>query len=292
MTTFQRLVPRPGGRGRRTRSVRADQGVVSAEIALALPTLVIVVAVLITVVVAVAAQLGCVAAAREGARAAARGESATMVQQLAREAAPDGARVSVRSGDETVTVVVTATVRPLGIRIAEVRVRGEATALQEPDAEDTSAADLAGLLLMPLVAGPAQVARRVRRCGRQRRRRTRRHLRADSERGSGTVYAVAMIGVLAVVAGAATLVAKAHVAYQRAAAAADLGALAGARALVDGTAEPCAAAAQIVQRNQAVLAGCVIEGQTIVITSRVAVRLGSLGLKDATARARAGPVRQ
>lgn len=252
---------------------------VTAEVALALPALVIVVVALITVVVAVAAQLRCVAAAREGARAAARGEPAAVVQQLARKAAPDGAQVSVRPGSETVTVVVTATVRPLGIRIAEIRVDGQATALQEPGGQNAAAAAIP--LLLP-------VLRRYRSKGDLRGHGPRSRWR--SERGSGTVYAVAMIGVLAVLAAGTTLVAKAHVAYQRAAAAADLGALAGARALVDGTGDPCYAAAQIVQRNGAQLTGCAIEGETVVIDSTVAVSLGSFGLKDATARARAGPV--
>lgn len=252
---------------------------VTAEIALALPALVIVVAALITVVVAVAAQLRCVAAAREGARAAARGESAAVVQQLAARAAPDGARVSVRAGGDTVTVVVRATVRPLGVRAAQIRVSGEATALQEPGPLSAAATAL------PVLLGSAAWRRafsRNRRCGGWRRFR--------SERGSGTVYAVAMIGVLAALTAAATLIAKAQVSYQRAAAAADLGALAGARALVDGSDDPCGAAARIVRRNGAELAGCAIEGETIVITSRVSVTLGSFGIEAAAARARAGPV--
>lgn len=104
------------------------------------------------------------------------------------------------------------------------------------------------------------------------------------------MYAVAMIGVLAVLIGGASLVAKAYVAAQRAAAASDLGALAGARARVDGSGDPCTAAARIVERNGAQMIGCEIEGETVVITSSVAVTLGSFGLKDATAQARAGPV--
>ncbi|WP_194291596.1 TadE family type IV pilus minor pilin, partial [Cumulibacter manganitolerans] len=67
-----------------TRSgVRGDRGMVTAETALALPALVIVLGGLLTVIVAVSAQLRCVAAAREGARAAARGEPAAVVRQTA-----------------------------------------------------------------------------------------------------------------------------------------------------------------------------------------------------------------
>lgn len=300
---------------------------VTAEVALALPALVIVVAALVTVILAVAAQLRCVAAAREGARAAARGETSAVVQQLAQRAAPDGAAVRISTGDETVTVMVSASVHPLGVPIADIRVSGEATALREPESQDsawaatTAAGPGAGALMAAPVAAlvvpwrrrarssgssrssRSRCSRRPGRWGRRGQRRglarcaadlvqrcSRHRTRLGSDTGNGTVYVVAMVGVLAVLAGGATLVAKAHVAQQRAAAAADLGALAGARALVDGTADPCTAAGQIVQRNGAQLAGCAIEGETVVITSAVTVRLGGLGLNDATARARAGPV--
>lgn len=250
---------------------------VSAEVALALPALVIVVAALVTVIVAVTAQLRCVAAAREGARAAARGESAAVVQQVAARAAPDGANVNVATNGADVTVEVRAVVHPLGIRMTEINVAGTATALLEPQ---STAATASGISLGSAVLAWLSTDRR----------RVRRHRLRHDERGSGTVYAVAMLGVLTVLIAGGALLAKAHVAQQRAAAAADLGALAGAQALLDGTDDPCAAAARIVHRNDAQLAECVIDGETIIITSAVAVSLGGLGVHEATARARAGPV--
>ncbi|MDP9241529.1 MAG: pilus assembly protein, partial [Actinomycetota bacterium] len=53
---------------------RSDGGSVTAELATALPVLVFLLAVALGAVGAVTAQLRCVDAAREGARAAARGE--------------------------------------------------------------------------------------------------------------------------------------------------------------------------------------------------------------------------
>lgn len=282
---------------------------VTAEVALALPALIVVVAALVTVVVAVAAQLRCVAAAREGARAAARGEPAAVVHQLASRAAPAGARITVGSAGKTVTVSVTARIRPLGVRLAQFTVHGEATGLREPDGAEPVAG--AGLLLALPVRGrlrsrsgcrwrlpqPTAPPRRFRwGCRRwlaqptapPRRSRSRSRWRAD--RGSGTVYVVAMLGVLGALTAGAVLVGKAHVAQQQAATAADLGALAGARALVDGTGDPCAAAAAIVHRNGAQLTGCVVEGENLLVSTTVPVGLGSLGLQNATARARAGPV--
>uniref|UniRef100_UPI001E533F9F hypothetical protein n=1 Tax=Cumulibacter manganitolerans TaxID=1884992 RepID=UPI001E533F9F len=60
--------------------------------------------------------------------------------------------------------------------------------------------------------------------------------------------------------------------------------------LVAGTGDPCAAAARIAARNRAALAGCVVDGETVVVTTAVSVDLGSLGVATATGRARAGPV--
>ncbi|MDQ6649250.1 MAG: pilus assembly protein TadE [Actinomycetota bacterium] len=62
----------------------------------------------------VSAQLRCVDAAREGARAAARGESAARVLAVTTAVAPARSSVSVgRRGDQAI-VAVSAQVRPLG----------------------------------------------------------------------------------------------------------------------------------------------------------------------------------
>ncbi|MEU4113379.1 TadE family type IV pilus minor pilin [Kitasatospora sp. NPDC028055] len=113
--------PRPGRSNRAGRAVRrpwqgrwqgswrgrrGDAGFVTAETAVLLPALVLLTAMLIWGVLAAAAQITCVDAARIGARAAARGES--NAAELARAAAPPGARVRVAVAADTVRVDVDA----------------------------------------------------------------------------------------------------------------------------------------------------------------------------------------
>ncbi|MFJ9772565.1 TadE family type IV pilus minor pilin [Kitasatospora sp. NPDC101157] len=85
---------------------RGDGGFVTAETAVVLPALVLLAAMLIWGVLAAAAQITCVDAARIGARAAARGEADAV--ELARAAAPPGARVRLAVAADTVRVDVDA----------------------------------------------------------------------------------------------------------------------------------------------------------------------------------------
>ena len=99
-----------------------------------LPVLLVVVGLGVWALSAVGAQLRCADAAAVAARAAARGDAPAQVEQAARAAAPDGARVEVRTGSEHVTVVVSADVEALGgalARLPAVGVRGQATAARE-----------------------------------------------------------------------------------------------------------------------------------------------------------------
>lgn len=105
---------------------------VTAEIAVALPVVVVLLGAALTAVAVVAAQLRCVDAAREAARAAARGEPAEVVRSLAAEAAPSDAAVEVSTGGDEVTVRVSARVRTLGGLLPSFRVSGSAVALREP----------------------------------------------------------------------------------------------------------------------------------------------------------------
>ncbi|WTP83646.1 pilus assembly protein [Streptomyces sp. NBC_00178] len=73
-----------------------DRGAVTAEAAMVLPVLVAFVMVLVWALVAASDQIRCVDAARAGARAAARSEPETAVRLVAKESAPDSARVEVR----------------------------------------------------------------------------------------------------------------------------------------------------------------------------------------------------
>jgi hypothetical protein len=107
---------------------------VTAETAVVLPVLLVVLAAAIWVLVSVAGELRCVDAARVGARAAARGDSTSAVVAAATGVAPSGAEVLVlRSGDE-VTVLVRAVVRPFGAALSALPgtpVAARATAVPE-----------------------------------------------------------------------------------------------------------------------------------------------------------------
>jgi Flp pilus assembly protein TadG len=107
---------------------------VTAETAVVLPVLLFVLAGAVAAVTVVGAQLRCVDAAREGARAAARGDSVAAVDAVVHGTAPDGAvtRVAV-SGDE-VRVTVTADVAALGPLPLRIGVSAGAVALREPGA--------------------------------------------------------------------------------------------------------------------------------------------------------------
>jgi secretion/DNA translocation related TadE-like protein len=114
---------------------------------------------------------------------------------------------------------------------------------------------------------------------------------AGGERGSATVWVLALAGVLALAALAALLVSGAVVARHRAGAAADLAALTAAGAAVAGEADPCAAATRIAGANGAHLRRCSVDaGAVAEVVTEVDVRLGPLGVRQATGRARAGPV--
>ena len=86
-----------------------DDGFATAEAAVALPALMVVLGLCIGAVVTVDGQLRCVDAARAAARVAARGDSDAAAGRAAREVAPSGAQVRVqhRGPDVHVTVAVT-----------------------------------------------------------------------------------------------------------------------------------------------------------------------------------------
>lgn len=103
------LTARPGrgdeaatGPGRPT----ADDGMVTAELAVALPTVVVTLLAGVAVLSAVATQMRCADAAATAARLAARGESVAVAQSVAREVvgAPAGVQVVTATGSVTVVV--------------------------------------------------------------------------------------------------------------------------------------------------------------------------------------------
>jgi hypothetical protein len=101
-----------------------------------LPVLAVLVAAVLWAVAVAGAQLRCIDAARDGARAAARGESDTVVVAAAEAAGPARSQVVVSRLGTRVEVVVRARVGPssgvLGAIAAPV---AEATAVAESEAE-------------------------------------------------------------------------------------------------------------------------------------------------------------
>jgi hypothetical protein len=109
-----------------------DRGSVTAEVAVALPALMLIVSTAIGAVTVVTAQLRCLDAAREAARAVVRSEPDAVVRELAAQAAPAGGSAVVTSDGERVTVTVRATVHLLGGLLPDVAVTGRAVGLREP----------------------------------------------------------------------------------------------------------------------------------------------------------------
>lgn len=105
----------------------------TAEIAVALPTLVLVTAIALWGLTAASVQLNCTDAARTGARAAARGESLAAVRELVVKAVPREAEVRVSRNQATVHVDVSVPVRPpAAAGLPPLTVRAHAVAATEP----------------------------------------------------------------------------------------------------------------------------------------------------------------
>lgn len=95
---------------RAARQGRSDAGMVTAEAAVVLPVLVFVLAAALAAVSVVTAQMRCADAAREGARAAARGESDAAIRDIVASSAPSGSSVSVTRDGDRARVEVSAAV--------------------------------------------------------------------------------------------------------------------------------------------------------------------------------------
>jgi Flp pilus assembly protein TadG len=111
-----------------------DRGAVTAEIAAALPALVLVVIAALWTLSLGLMQLRCADAAREAARAAARGDDAAVVRQVAEAVAPAGAVIEVTERDGLVVVEVAVDVRPpvpFADRLPAPTVSAESVAVEE-----------------------------------------------------------------------------------------------------------------------------------------------------------------
>ncbi|MFC9294347.1 Rv3654c family TadE-like protein [Streptomyces sp. NPDC057011] len=104
------------------------------------------------------------------------------------------------------------------------------------------------------------------------------------DRGSATVWAALVATVLGAVFGGVLLLGQAVVARHRAAAAADLAALAAAAGWAHGPEAACATARRVARAQGAVLAVCRVEGEIAEVTARPATGPFTPGI-----RARAGP---
>lgn len=108
------------------------------------------------------------------------------------------------------------------------------------------------------------------------------------ERGSATLFAMSLVGLLVLVGAALGVVAAMVHAHRLAQSAADLAALAGARALADGE-DPCAAAARIATANGAAVDACAVAAADVRVTVTVTGPHWLGQSHDLSAEARAGP---
>ncbi|MFW5472645.1 TadE family type IV pilus minor pilin [Knoellia sp. CPCC 206450] len=115
-----------------TRTRPREAGMVTAELAVALPALILVLTLALAAVASATDRVRCVDAARTGARLLARGEPVEAVRRDVAKQAPDDARIVLDVGPEAVRVEVVADppplLRHLGVRA---RPRGVAHAVPE-----------------------------------------------------------------------------------------------------------------------------------------------------------------
>ncbi|MET9958849.1 Rv3654c family TadE-like protein [Streptomyces sp. NPDC006326] len=104
------------------------------------------------------------------------------------------------------------------------------------------------------------------------------------DRGSATVWAALVATVLGAVFGGVLLLGQAVVARHRAAAGADLAALAAAATWAHGPEQACAAARRVAGAQGAALAACTLHGEVAAVSARPAT-----GPFHPTITARAGP---
>ncbi|HEU0131071.1 MAG TPA: TadE family type IV pilus minor pilin [Mycobacteriales bacterium] len=119
-------------------TTRTQRGSATAELAVALPALLAVLALCVWALSVVAATLRCADAARAAARAAARGEAPETVAATARRTAGRPVATARTADGDLVTVRVTARLAPplLGRLLPPVTVAQAATAHGEPPGEE------------------------------------------------------------------------------------------------------------------------------------------------------------
>ncbi len=103
----------------------------TAEVAVLLPIIVVLVAAVLGLAHAASVQMRCADAARAGARAAALGDDDPAVRAVVVRVAGEGAQVAVARSDGWVVVEVERSLTLMGLRVG-LTVRGDATARAEP----------------------------------------------------------------------------------------------------------------------------------------------------------------
>lgn len=108
-----------------------------------------------------------------------------------------------------------------------------------------------------------------------------------AEAGFATIVVLGLAGALLAFGALLACLGAVAVARHRAAAAADLAALAAAGHLLEGTARACSVAAAVARGQAATLLSCVSDGTTVTIVAEVRPpgSLGQLGAARSTARA-------
>jgi Flp pilus assembly protein TadG len=114
---------------------RAECGAVTAEVAVVLPVLLAILVFGVWMAGVVVENIRCIDAARDVARAVARGEPPQSAQQLVSRTAPEGATFTITKDGPDIQVTVTADVTPrwpLLAKLPPIQVKGQATIQSEP----------------------------------------------------------------------------------------------------------------------------------------------------------------
>jgi Flp pilus assembly protein TadG len=108
-----------------------DRGMFTAEFAAGLPALIVLLFFGVGLVAAISTRMQCLDAAREGALAAARGDSGNAA---AARVGPPGSRIGISESGDSVTATVSARIRMFGGSLPVVTINETAVAAREPTA--------------------------------------------------------------------------------------------------------------------------------------------------------------
>ena len=137
-TTHQQAPPqRPVRRSART-LLRGERGSVTAETAIVLPVIAVLLVVAIWAIGLVVSHIRCLDAARDVARAVARGEPVEQAHRIGQRSAPAGATVELRRNGDAVTATVRAPTITLPVfgGVGSVLIEETATVQTEPEVHD------------------------------------------------------------------------------------------------------------------------------------------------------------